>query len=57
MQFAGLNTIDVTDDTGYVDIEVTAEIIAAIAKANNWPYVNGKNMTITRIVLICPAGN
>lgn len=57
MQFAGLNTIDVTDDTGYVDIEVTAEIIAAIAKASNWPYVNGKNMTITRIVLICPAGN
>lgn len=57
IQFAGLNTIDVTDDTGYVDIEVTAEIIAAIAKASNWPYVNGQNMTVTRIVLICPAGN
>ena len=57
IQFAGLNTIDVTDNTGYVDIEVTAEIIAAIAKASNWPYVNGQNMTVTRILLICPAGN
>ena len=57
LQFAGQNTIDVTDDTGYVDIEVTAEIIAAIAKASNWPYVNGQNLTVTKIVLICPAGN
>ena len=57
IQFAGLSTIDVTDNTGYVDIEVTAEIIAAIAEASNWPYVNGQNLTVTKIVLICPAGN
>ncbi|WP_277233910.1 fimbrillin family protein [Phocaeicola salanitronis] len=57
LQFAGQNTIDVTDDTRYVDIEVTAEIIAAIAEASNWPYVNGQNLTVTKIVLICPAGN
>lgn len=52
LQFAGQNTIDVTDDTRYVDIEVTAEIIAAIAEAGNWPYVNGQNLTVTRIALI-----
>lgn len=57
LQFAGLNTIDVTDDTGYVDIEVTAEIIAAIAGAGNWPYVNGQNMTVTRIALIPASGS
>ena len=57
IQFAGLSTIDVTDNTGYVDIEVTAEIIAAIAEASNWPYVNGQNLTVTKIVLICPVGN
>lgn len=57
LQFAGLKTIDVTDNTGYVDIEVTAEIIAAIAEASNWPYVNGQNLTVTRIALIPANGS
>lgn len=56
IQFAGLNTIDVTDNTGYLDMEVTAELVTTIA-GNQWPYLNGRNMTVTRIVLICPAGN
>lgn len=56
IQFAGLNTIDVTDNTGYVDMEVTAELVTTIAE-KQWPYLNGRNMTVTRIVLICPAGN
>lgn len=55
LQFAGA-TIDVTDNTGYVDMEVTAELVTTIAE-NQWPWLSGKNMTITRIVLICPAGN
>lgn len=56
IQFAGLNTIDVTDNTGYVDMEVTAELVTTIA-GNQWPWLSGQNMTVTRIVLICPAGN
>lgn len=56
IQFAGLNTIDVTDNTGYLDMEVTAELVTTIA-GNQWPWLSGQNMTVTRIVLICPAGN
>lgn len=56
IQFAGLNTIDVTNNTGYVDMEVTAELVTTIAE-NQWPWLSGQNMTVTRIVLICPAGN
>lgn len=56
IQFAGLNTIDVTDNTGYVDMEVTAELVTTIA-GNQWPWLSGQNLTVTRIVLICPAGN
>ena len=56
MQFAGTATIDVTDDAGYVDMEVTAELVAALTE-NSWPYLNGQNMTVTKIVLICPAEN
>ena len=56
LQFVGLNTIDITENTGYVDIEVTTEILGKIAESNNWPYVNGKNMTITKVTLI-PAEN
>ena len=56
LQFAGA-TIDVTDNTGYVDMEVTAEIVKAITESGNWPWLSGQNMTVTRIVLICPAGN
>lgn len=35
LQFAGGATIDVTDNTGYVDMEVTAEIINAITENGN----------------------
>ena len=56
LQFAGTDTIDVTDDAGYVDMEVTAELVAALTE-NSWPYLNGQNMTVTKIVLICPAEN
>ena len=56
LQFAGTATIDVTDDAGYVDMEVTAELVAALTE-NSWPYLNGQNMTVTKIVLICPAEN
>lgn len=56
IQFAGLNTIDVTDNTGYLDMEVTAELVTTIA-GNQWPWLSGQNLTVTRIVLICPAGN
>lgn len=35
LQFAGLTSIDVTDDTGYVDMEVSAELIAALTEAQN----------------------
>ena len=56
LQFAGTDTIDVTDDAGYVDMEVTAKLVAALTE-NSWPYLNGQNMTVTKIVLICPAEN
>lgn len=56
LQFAIDGHIDVTDDIGYVNMEVTTEVITALTENNN-PWMNGKNMTITRIVLICPAGN
>lgn len=54
LQFAIDGYIDVTDDIGYVDMEVTTEVITALTE-NNTPWLSGKNMTITRIVLICPA--
>ena len=57
LQFAGGATIDVTDNTGYVDMEVTAEIINAITENGNWPYLNGQNMTVTRIALIPASGS
>lgn len=55
IQFAdGSETIDVTDNLGHVDILVTE------TRMNNlqggWPYLNGQNITITKIVLIQPAG-
>ena len=56
LQFPGAETIDVTDDADYVDIEVTTEILGEIAKSSNWPYVNGQNLTVTKITLI-PAEN
>ena len=53
LQFPGAGTIDVTDNTGYVDIEVTADIVTELT-TNNWPWMSGQNMTITKITLICP---
>lgn len=55
LQFAiNTNTIDVSNNADYVDMKLTTELIEVLT-GNSWPYVNGKNMTITRIVLICPA--
>lgn len=51
LQFAGQTTIDVTDDLGYVDMKVTSDLISALT-SNSWPFLNGKNMTITKIVLL-----
>lgn len=58
LQFAGLTSIDVTDDTGYVDMEVSAELIAALTEAQNgWTFANGQNLTVTRIALIPASGS
>lgn len=47
--------MDVVDDgLGYADMPVTQEMITTLT-GNEWPYLNGKNMTVTRIVLIQPA--
>ena len=56
LQFAGQTTIDVTDNSGYVDMSVTEELITALS-GNSWPYLNGQNMTITKIVLIPAASS
>ena len=58
LQFAGLTSIDVTDDTGYVDMEVSAELITALTEAQNgWTFANGQNLTVTRIALIPASGS
>lgn len=55
IQFAdGSETIDVTDNLGHVDILVTE--IRMNSLQGGWPYLNGQNITITKIVLIQPAG-
>lgn len=47
--------MDVVDDgLGYADMPVTQEMITTLT-GNEWPYLNGKNMTVTKIVLIQPA--
>lgn len=51
LQFAGQATIDVTDDLGYVDMKVTSDLISALT-SNSWPWMSGKNMIITKIILI-----
>ena len=56
LQFAGQTTINVSDDSGYVDMSVTGELITALSD-NSWPYLNGQNMTITKIVLIPAASS
>lgn len=54
IQFADENeTINVTDDE-HVDIPVTEARMSSLQKG--WPYLNGQNITITKIVLIQPAG-
>ena len=50
LQFAGQATIDVSGNSGYVDMIVTDALITELNKG--WPYLNGQNMTITKIVLI-----
>ena len=51
LQFAGQTTIDVTDDLGYVDMKVTSDLISTLT-SNSWPWMSGKNMIITKIILI-----
>lgn len=54
IQFADSSeTIDVTDNLGYVDILVTETRMNSLQ--GGWPYLNGQNMIITKIVLILPA--
>ena len=55
LQFAGQATIDVSDNSGYVDMSVTEGLITELAKG--WPWMSGQNMTITKIVLIPAASS
>lgn len=55
IQFAGSETINVTDNLGYVDMPVTETMINNLMR-DEWTYLNGQNITITKIVLIQPAG-
>lgn len=54
IQFAGSETIDVTDNLEYVDMPVTEKMINNLI-GNEWPFLNGQNITVTKIVLIQPA--
>lgn len=55
IQFAyDKETIDVTDNLGHVDIPVTEARMSSLQ--GGWPYLNGQNITVTKIVLIQPAG-
>lgn len=56
LQFAGQETIDVSDNSGNVDMSVTEGLITALSE-NSWPWMSGKNMTITKIVLIPAASS
>lgn len=53
IQFAN-ETIDVTDNLEYVDMPVTEKMINNLI-GNEWPFLNGQNITVTKIVLIRPA--
>lgn len=53
IQFAN-ETIDVTDNLEYVDMPVTEKMINNLI-GNEWPFLNGQNITVTKIVLIQPA--
>lgn len=50
IQFAG-ETIDVTDNLEYVDMPVTQEMITTLTD-DEWTFLNGQNITVTRIVLL-----
>lgn len=53
IQFADdKETINVTDDE-HVDIPVTEARMSSLQKG--WPFLNGQNITVTKIVLIQPA--
>ena len=54
IQFANSKTIDVTGNLGYVDMPVTETMINSLQ--GGWTFLNGQNITITKIVLIQPAG-
>ena len=50
--YSGAAAIDINDVSGYFDYEVTDELIGKITSDYNKMSVNGKNMTITKIVLL-----
>lgn len=52
IQFADSETIDVTDNLRYVDMPVTEKMISNLT-GDGW--LNGQNITVTKIVLIQPA--
>lgn len=54
--YSGAAAIDINDVSGYFDYEVTDELIGKITSDYNKMSFNGKNMTITKIVLL-PAPN
>lgn len=53
---ADMALFDVTEDAEYIDVTVTEEMATYFA-GTDWPWVNGKNMTVTKAVLISSAGN
>lgn len=55
LQFANQATIDVTDNSGCVDMIVTDALITELAGGS--PWMNGQYMTITKIVLIPAASS
>ncbi len=51
-------TINVAGETDYIDMEATTGLITVLKQAEGgWTYFNGNNITVTQIVLICPAAN
>lgn len=56
IQLADVETINVVDDLGYVDVVITETYIEKLKPSDgakeSWPYLNGQNMTITKIVLL-----
>lgn len=50
--YSGIAAININNVSGYSDYEVTDELIGKITNDYNKMSVNGKNMTVTKIVLI-----